>query len=120
MGGDTAGAVRKSVYLTPEGATKWEGWEPFAPYETEYEHKRTKTANPADAAFHGGTDPLELKLFFEAVRNKAQTPIDVYDSVAMCVTGPLSDKSIAAGSKPIKVPDFTRNKWKTRKPTFGI
>jgi predicted dehydrogenase len=121
MGGDTAGAERKSVYFTPaEGATKGEAWEPFAPYEKEYEHKWTKMASAADAELHGGTDPIELKLFVEAVRNKTQTPIDVYDSVAMCVTGPLSEKSIASGSKPIEVPDFTRGKWKTKKPTFGI
>jgi len=120
MGGDTAGAERKSVYYTPEGKTKGEGWEPFSPYEKEYEHKWTKTASAADAGLHGGTDPIELKLFVEAVRNKTQTPIDVYDSVAMCVTGPLSEQSIASGSKPIKVPDFTRGKWKTKKPTFGI
>jgi len=38
----------------------------------------------------------------------------------MCVHGPLSETSIARGSAPVKVPDFTRGKWKTRKPYFAI
>jgi hypothetical protein len=63
---------------------------------------------------------LEISLFIDAVRNKTHTPIDVYDSVIMSVHGPLSEESIAKGSVPVKVPDFTRGKWKARKPTFGI
>jgi len=117
MGGDAAGAERKSVYIADKTPGHFQ-WEPFAPYEKEYEHKWTKSRDLGDS--HGGTDPLELMLFVEAIRNKTQTPIDVYDSVAMCVTGPLSEKSIASGSKPVKVPDFTRGKWKTKKPAFGV
>jgi len=63
---------------------------------------------------------LELSLFVQAVKNRTQTPIDVYDSVIMCVHGPLSEISIAKGGSPVKVPDFTRGKWRTRKPRFGI
>jgi len=33
---------------------------------------------------------------------------------------PLSEKSIAGGSAPIACPDFTRGKWQTKKPAFGI
>ena len=55
-----------------------------------------------------------------AVRNKTQTPIDVYDSVAMSVITPLSEESIAKGSAPVACPDFTRGKWKTKKPTFAL
>ena len=68
---------------------------------------------------HGGTDHLELQEFMRAVRTKTQTPIDVYDSVTMSVIFPLSEESIAKGSAPIPCPDFTRGKWKTRKPAFG-
>jgi hypothetical protein len=69
---------------------------------------------------HGGTDYLELKLFIEAVRNGTQPPIDVYDSVSMsCIVG-LSEQSIAQGGAPVKCPDFTRGKWKTNKPSFGV
>ena len=46
---------------------------------------------------HGGTDYQELSQFLSAVRNKTQTPLDVYDSVVMSVINPLSEKSIAEG-----------------------
>ena len=55
----------------------------------------------------------------EAVRNKTQTPLDVYDSVLMSCIVPLSGQSIAAGGAPVKVPDFTRGKWKANKPVFA-
>lgn len=60
-----------------------------------------------------------MRLFLEAVRMKSQTPIDVYDSVTMSVITPISEASIAKGSAPVPVPDFTRGKWRTRKPVFG-
>jgi len=38
----------------------------------------------------------------------------------MSVIGPLSERSISSGSIPVKVPDFTRGKWKSKKPTFAV
>jgi hypothetical protein len=32
----------------------------------------------------------------------------------------LAEKSIASGSAPVECPDFTRGKWETGEPTFGI
>jgi len=96
---------------------KYHQWEPFPPYHEKYQHAWTK--DPALGG-HGGTDMRELRLFVQAVKNRTQTPIDVYDSVIMCVHGPLSEISIAKGSVPVKVPDFTRGKWKTRKPCFAL
>jgi hypothetical protein len=58
--------------------------------------------------------------FAEAVRDEKQTPIDGYESVLMSCVVSLSGDSIAKGSQPVKVPDFTRGKWKTRKPSFAI
>ena len=63
---------------------------------------------------HGGTDEVELKLFLEAVRNKTPTPLDVYDSVTMCVILPLSEQSIAHGSKVVKCPDFAAGNGKAK------
>jgi hypothetical protein len=79
-----------------------------------------KMKTEAEAGGHGGTDYLELALFVEAVRKKTQTPIDIYDSVLMSAVIPLSEKSIAAGAAPVECPDFTRGKWKTKKPAFGV
>jgi hypothetical protein len=109
---------RDAVYI--EGVSpKPEQWEPFPPYQAKYDHAWWKqAANPADG--HGGTDGIELGEFVRAVRAKTQTPIDVYDSVVMSVVFPLSQQSIAAGSAPVKCPDFTGGKWKTAKPKFAV
>jgi predicted dehydrogenase len=111
---------RNAVYLTGV-SPKYHEWEPFGPYQERYEHSWWKAMrNEAGDLAHGGTDDLELRLFVEAVRNKTQTPIDVYDSVIMCVHGPLSELSIAGGSSSIPVPDFTRGRWETRRPGFAL
>jgi predicted dehydrogenase len=108
---------RNAVYL--EGISpKHEQWEPFAPYQAKYEHSLWKKSVGADG--HGGTDGVELREFVRAVRAKTQTPIDVYDSVVMSVIFPLSEQSIAAGSAPVKCPDFTGGKWQTTKPKFAV
>ena len=108
---------RKAVYIDGVSPGR-KAWEPFGPYHEAYRHKWWETP-PSDGG-HGGTDWLELKLFVDAVRNKTQTPLDVYDSVTMSCIFPLSGESIANGSAPVKVPDFTRGQWETRKPSFAL
>ncbi|MFP4499395.1 MAG: Gfo/Idh/MocA family protein [Candidatus Hydrogenedentota bacterium] len=96
-------------------------WEPFPPYIDEFDHVWWRTmGEKAMAAGHGGTDYIELKLFLDAVRHKTQPPIDVYDSATMSSIVGLSEASIAKGSAPVDCPDFTRGKWQTRKPAFGL
>ena len=59
-----------------------------------------------------------LRAFIEFLRG-ADPVIDVYDSVSMVVS-PLSEKSIRLGSASVKIPDFTRGKWKKNNPIFGL
>ena len=111
---------RNALYLV-DRSPAYHQWEPFPPYMEEHDHvwwRRMKTE--AGTGGHSGTDHLELALFVEAVRQKTQTPIDVYDSVLMSAIIPLSEKSIAAGAAPVGCPDFTRGRWKTKKPSFGL
>jgi predicted dehydrogenase len=111
---------RDAVYLK-DVSPQYHKWEPFAPYQEKYENKWWKEMRDSSGKFsHGGTDYLELKLFVDAVRNKTQTPLDVYDAAIMSVIGPLSEISIAKGSAPVKVPDFTKGKWETNKPRFAV
>ena len=124
---------RNAIYLSNR-SPKYEEWESFDPYQEKYEHEWWKplqgkpTSAPSGkaeiekqlAAGHSGTDYLELKLFLEAVRNKTQTPLDVYDSVLMSVIYPLSEESIAAGGSTVECPDFTRGKWQTKAPVFAL
>ena len=60
-----------------------------------------------------------FRAFVEALKG-AEPVIDVYDAVSMSVISPLSEKSIGSGSAPVKIPDFTRGKWKKNKPIFGL
>jgi predicted dehydrogenase len=111
---------RDSVHLV-DRTPKYHQWEPFAPYQKEFEHPWWKTLGDTGRKYgHGGTDYLEMDQFLKAVRYKMQTPIDVYDSVIMSVIVPLSERSIAAGGAPVDCPDFTRGAWKTNKPTFAV
>lgn len=111
---------RNSVYV--EGRSpKYHDWESFDPYQKEFDHPWWKALEAeAGEAGHGGTDYLELKMFLQAVREKTQTPIDVYDSATMSSIVALSEESIAKGSMPVECPDFTRGNWKTRKPVFAV
>jgi hypothetical protein len=109
---------RDAVYLTGR-SPKYHQWEPFEPYQREFEHSWWTLQRPGSEMSHGGTDHLELRLFLDAVKNRRQTPIDVYDSVIMSVNGPLSEESIAKGSAPVQVPDFTGGRWKAAKPKFA-
>jgi len=111
---------RQAVYLTGV-SPQYHEWEPFAPYQEKYEHSWWKKMLDSPEQYgHGGTDYLELRKFFDAVAKRVQTPIDVYDSVAMSALVALSEKSIAQGSAPVKFPDFTRGRWRTRQPSFAV
>ncbi|MEZ0608650.1 Gfo/Idh/MocA family oxidoreductase [Fibrella sp. WM1] len=109
-----------TIYLEGVSA-KPHQWEPFAPYQEKYDHPLWKQhAQAAQNAGHGGIDFFVLRGFIEAIKNQVAPPIDVYDAAAWSAISPLSEQSIAAGSKPMEIPDFTRGKWKTNKPIFGL
>ncbi len=108
------------IYL--EGKSpKAHAWEPFAPYQTKYDHPLWKRhGQTAESGGHGGIDFFVLRAFIEAVKAKGPVPMDVYDAAAWSAISPLSEQSIAGNSKPIEIPDFTRGKWKTNQPIFGL
>jgi hypothetical protein len=41
---------------------------------------------------------------------------DVYDSAYWSCPVPLSEESLKRGSRPVKVPDFTRGNWQDDRP----
>ena len=86
-------------------------WTPIADMYEEYDHPIWKKFREDIIGGHGGMDALTLQAFCEAVRNRSTPPIDVYDCAAwMCLTC-LSEQSIACGSMPMPIPDFTNGKW---------
>lgn len=112
--------AHNAVYLHGR-SPRSEEWEPFEPYQKRHDHPWWKRLDPQVARLgHGGTDYLELRLFLDAVRDRTSPPIDLYDSVAMSCLIPLSGQSIAQGSAPVECPDFTRGRWKRRRPSFAV
>ena len=61
-------------------------------------------------------DGLVYGRFLEATADCRPAPIDVYDAAAWMSITPLSEASIAAGSAPVAIPDFTGGAWTTRGP----
>ena len=65
-------------------------------------------------------DWLEFKTFFDCLKNDEPMPVDVYDAVSWMAITALSEKSIATGSMPVEIPDFTRGKWLIPKAEGGF
>ena len=118
-GGDYEG---KRIYI--DGKSPEHEWETGAEYDKyfkKYDHKIWKEeAAKAEGAGHGGIDYFTIKSFLESVRNEVQPPLDVYDAAAWSAITPLSEASVASNGSPQFFPDFTRGKWMTNKPIFGL
>ena len=65
---------------------------------------------------HGGMDFIMDWRLIDCLRNGLPLDQDVYDAASWSCLMPLSEKSVAARSKSVAVPDFTRGAWKTNKP----
>jgi hypothetical protein len=96
-------------------------WEPAQPYLDEHRHPILDDYNPAERERpirgHGGSGtqtPITWHLLVQNLRNDTMPYFDVYDSVTSSAISPLSEQSVAKNSQPVKVPDFTRGKWKER------
>jgi predicted dehydrogenase len=88
-------------------------WEDPEPYYKQYDHPIWKTLGQTARQYaHGPADYIELQQFVKAVRNKTQTPQDVYDAATWSVISPLTEQSVASKSAPVDFPDFMRGKWK--------
>jgi hypothetical protein len=112
--------VNKGIYI--EGKSKsYDEWDKAQDWFDKYDHPLwAKYAKTAEGAGHGGMDWFVFNAFVESVKQKKQTPIDIYDSLTMSVIMPLSGKSIEEGNTPQKFPDFTNGKWKDRKTDFAL
>lgn len=83
-----------------------------AKFEEKYDHPVWKKyLNDGVCGTHDGMDYLEFKTFFNALAENKPMPINVYDAALWMSISVLSEQSIAAGSTPVSIPDFTRGKW---------
>jgi predicted dehydrogenase len=103
------------VYI--EGRSKKEEWEPIKRYYQEFEHPLWKSKRVRDdERGHGGMDYLVNQRLIECLRRGWPTDQNVYDAAAWSAISGLSEQSVAEGSRPVAVPDFTRGRWKTTPP----
>ena len=118
-GGIYSGALEK-IYIdgrSPVTASGEPAWEDTTAYYERYEHPLWKRLTKAAASSgHGGSDYITLHEFVKAVRNRTQTPINVYDAATWSAIIPLSEQSVASRSAAVDFPDFTKGKWRTAKP----
>lgn len=103
------------IYI--EGKSTPHRWDDAAKWLEEYDHPLWKKYGTyAQGAGHGGMDFFVLHAFVESVKADSIPPMDVYDAAAWSAVTPLSEMSIAANGSPQEFPDFTKGRWKTRKP----
>ena len=94
-----------------------ETWEPLDKHWDTFEHPLWKKYQGVGVqGGHDGMDYLVMRAFLEAVREGRPTPIDVYDAAAWMAITPLSEASIARGSAPVEIPDFTNGLWVQERP----
>lgn len=106
------------VYL--EGRSPEHGWEEFEQYKKEFEHPLwSEQGEAAEGARHGGMDFLEDYRLIKCLRLGLPMDMDVYDAATWSALTEITEKSVASGSRPIDVPDFTRGAWEVNQP-LGI
>ena len=105
------------IYLDGQpGAEEWGG---IDGYKQQYENPLWKREGEIARKLggHGGMDFIMVYRLLECMRKGLPPDMDVYDAAAWSAPGPLSQMSVKNGSAPSKFPDFTRDRWKERKPT---
>ncbi len=106
------------VYL--DGVSPNHEWEPMDTYWERYEPALWRTHGPQAAEWgHGGMDYLEDFRLIHCLREGAPLDMDVYDAAAWSAIFPLSERSVAARSAAMDVPDFTRGRWQQR-PSLDV
>ncbi len=96
-------------------------WDKTDEWLKNYDHPLWKKyGDKAEGAGHGGMDFFVDHAFIECIKRSADFPLDVYDYASWYSITPLSEKSIIEGGQVQNIPDFTRGKYKNRKPIFGI
>jgi predicted dehydrogenase len=91
--------------VTPKAHT----WEKADKYFEEHQHPLVKQAA-------GSKTPLSWQLLVKALREGKEPYYDVFDSVTSSAITVLTRQSVGNRSRPVQFPDFTRGKWKSRKP----
>lgn len=96
-------------------------WANSKEYMEKYDHPLWKKHEAkAEGAGHGGMDYFLINDFVECIKANKEFPFDVYDLATWYAVTPLSEKSVEGNGASQEMPDFTRGKYKNRKPVFGF
>ena len=115
----TKGAVQK--YPLPARINiehEWIGDEEMETLTKEYTPEIIKRVGEMakQVGGHGGMDFLMFWRLIDCLRNGLPVDMDVYDAASWSCITPLSEWSVANGSQPISIPDFTCGAYKTNSP----
>ncbi|MFC7840374.1 Gfo/Idh/MocA family protein [Streptomyces sp. NPDC057382] len=104
------------IYVEPDHSGHT--WRDFDAYRKEFDHWLwTKIGDDAgNNGGHGGMDYVLQWRTVQLMRAGLVPDIDVYDAAVWCSPVPLSARSLAAGGRPVRIPDFTRGAWVNRRP----
>ena len=103
-------------------------WHPGREYYSQYDHplwtfmedKASRTPKSEDGFVLANEirsgDYLEDYRLIQALRDGDRPDFDVYDAADWSVVTALSEKSVANRSQAVDFPDFTKGKWRTRRP----
>lgn len=85
-------------------------------YKEKYTHRLWKELGAkASGHGHGGMDFIMAWRLVQCFREGLSYDMDVYDGAAISAPFPLSALSVARGSMPVKIPDFTRGGWQKKR-----
>jgi hypothetical protein len=110
----------KPYGLAAEGSEDWLSDKDLQMMRDKFTHPLwKKLAERAKGSGHGGMDFVMSWRLLDCLRRGATPDSVVYDAAAWSCIIETSVRSVANGSRPVNIPDFTRGLWKTMKP-LGI
>ena len=110
----------KSYGLKASGPHEWLADADLAIMRQKFTHPLwKKLAERAKGGGHGGMDFVMNWRLMDCLRQGLTPDSVVYDAAAWSCILETSVRSVATGSLPVNLPDFTRGLWKTMKP-LGI
>jgi hypothetical protein len=100
------------VYV--EGVSQGHNWDEAREWLQEFDHPLWREMEETSrGAGHGGMDFMEDHRLIKCLREGLPTDMNVYDAAALSAVTPLSEWSVANGSRPVEFPDFTRGRWQS-------
>jgi hypothetical protein len=107
----------KAYGLGAENSEEWLNEKDMTAMRARFTHPLwRKLAERAKGAGHGGMDFVMNWRHLDCIRQGLTPDSVVYDAAAWSCIVELSSQSVAAGSTPVPMPDFTRGLWRTLTP----